>query len=77
MCDILGVSAGHRPAGIPTVKGKSPMDTIRDWLAHAARSRAAVSLMESPLTDEELLLLDGWSPTPTALWRLKARGSID
>lgn len=53
------------------------MDTIRDWLAHAARSRAAVSLMESPLTDEELLLLDGWSPTPTALWRLKARGSID
>lgn len=21
--------------------------------------------------------LDGWSPTPTALWRLKARGSID
>lgn len=41
MCDILGVSAGHRPAGIPTVKGKSPMDTIRDWLAHAARSHAA------------------------------------
>lgn len=36
-----------------------------------------ISLMESPLTDEELLLLDGWSPTPTALWRLKARGSID
>lgn len=33
--------------------------------------------MESPLTDEELLLLDGWSPTPTALWRLKAGGSID
>ena len=30
MCDILGVSAGHRSAGIPTVKGKSPMDTIRD-----------------------------------------------
>lgn len=24
-----------------------------------------------------LLLLDGWSPTPTALWRLKARGRID
>lgn len=45
------------------------------------RARRAVtrriSLMESPLTDEELLLLDGWSPTPTALWRLKARGSID
>lgn len=29
------------------------------------------------MTDDELLLLDGWSPTPTALWRLKARGSID
>lgn len=45
------------------------------------RARRAVtrriSLMESPLTDDELLLLDGWSPTPTALWRLKARGSID
>lgn len=42
------------------------------------RARRAVtrriSLMESPLTDDELLLLDGWSPTPTALWRLKARG---
>ncbi|WP_425641324.1 DUF3310 domain-containing protein [Bifidobacterium adolescentis] len=36
-----------------------------------------ISLMESPLTDDELLLLDGWSPTPTALWRLKARGRID
>ena len=23
------------------------------------------------------VLLDGWSPTPTALWRLKARGRID
>lgn len=36
-----------------------------------------ISLMESPLTDDEILLLDGWSPTPTALWRLKARGRID
>lgn len=49
--------------------------------AGSTRARRAVtrriSLMESPLIDEELLLLDGWSPTPTALWRLKARGSID
>lgn len=36
-----------------------------------------ISLMESPLTDDEILLLDGWSPTPTALWRLKARRRID
>ena len=76
MCDILGVSAGHRPAGIPTVK-----EIAHGYDSGLTRARRAVtrriSLMESPLTDEELLLLDGWSPTPTALWRLKARGSID
>lgn len=43
----------------------------------ASDNEQRIALMESPLTDEELLLLDGWSPTPTALWRLKARGSID
>ena len=49
---------------------------MRDGLQRRGIARG-ISLMESPLTDEELLLLDGWSPTPTALWRLKARGSID
>lgn len=29
------------------------------------------------MAGDEILLLDGWSPTPTALWRLKARGRID
>lgn len=33
--------------------------------------------MSAALDGDEILLLDGWSPTPTALWRLKARGRID
>lgn len=58
------------------------MERVRRLLAIANDPAASdneqrIALMESPLTDEELLLLDGWSPTPTALWRLKARGSID
>lgn len=57
------------------------MESAHGYDSGLTRARRAVtrriSLMESPLTDEELLLLDGWSPTPTALWRLKARGSID
>lgn len=54
----------------------NPCNWYMAELANRAVTRR-ISLMESPLTDEELLLLDGWSPTLTALWRLKARGSID
>lgn len=42
------------------------------------RVRRLLAIANDPAaSDNELLLLDGWSPTPTALWRLKARGSID
>lgn len=53
----------------------TPTATRRACAMRAVTRR--ISLMESPLTDDEILLLDGWSPTPTALWRLKARGRID
>lgn len=56
-------------------------DLAHGYDSGLTRARRAVtrriSLMESPLTDDEILLLDGWSPTPTALCRLKARGRID
>lgn len=76
---------GYR-CGLVFSKAMAPFWKGMWELAHGydsglTRARRAVtrriSLMESPLTDDELLLLDGWSPTPTALWRLKARGSID
>lgn len=42
------------------------------------RARRAVSrrinLIESDHSDDELRLLDGWSASPAAMWRLKARG---
>lgn len=57
-------------------KGAEPC--VAQGLTRARRAvTRRISLMEFPLTDDELLLLDGWSPTPTALWRLKARGRID
>lgn len=42
------------------------------------RARRAVerriALLESEPSDDELRLLDGWSASPAAMWRLKARG---
>lgn len=42
------------------------------------RARRAVerriALLESDCSDDELRLLDGWSASPAAMWRLKARG---
>lgn len=42
------------------------------------RARRAVArrigLLESDYSDDELRLLDGWSASPAAMWRLKARG---
>lgn len=42
------------------------------------RARRAVerriALLESEPSDDELRLLDGWSTSPAAMWRLKARG---
>lgn len=39
--------------------------------AHRAVDRR-VRLLENPLTDDELKLLDGWSAKPEAAWRLRA-----
>lgn len=41
--------------------------------AHRAVDRR-VRLLETPLTDDELRLLDGWSAKPEAAWRLRAGG---
>lgn len=41
--------------------------------AHRAVDRR-VRLLENPLTDDELRLLDGWSAKPEAAWRLRAGG---
>lgn len=41
--------------------------------AHRAVDRR-VRLLENPLTDDELKLLDGWSAKPEAAWRLRAGG---
>lgn len=50
-----------------------PSYTRRDVRAFGAVSRR-INLIESDYSDDELRLLDGWSASPAAMWRLKARG---